>query len=344
MSPIRSWWRALLRVPLFAKIVVANAIIVAASAVAGAYMAQRASASLEEAGPLVLFAVVLAVLASVLLNGAIVWLALRPLAALEDTAARVAAGDLAVRAPVSPLADSGFERVVRTFNNILDSAESNRRRLREVAARSMHAAEEERLRISRDLHDGVAQALAAMRVRLRLARSASKPEDQDGALSALSVDLGEAIDELRRIALGLRPPALDLLGLGSAVESLARSVGETTRLDVDVHAAVAAGRRLTPDGELALYRILQEALTNVVRHAAATRVEVRLADEGGSLVLTVADDGHGFAARERMAGPGGLGLLGMQERAAYVGGSVEIVSEPGAGTRVRVVIPVPETS
>lgn len=334
---------ALLRVPLLVKILVANLVLVGAAVVAGVCLAQRARTD-GVFDPLVLLVGGAALVMTVVLNGVIVWLALRPLAALEDTAARVASGDAGARVPVSPLADRSFARVVQTFNGVLDAAESNRRRLREVAARSMNVAEEERIRIARELHDGVAQTLAAMRLRLRLARTARTPEDQDKALEALSADLADAIEELRGIALGLRPPALDLLGLKPAVESLVRSLAGAGQLETEVAADVEDGRRLAPEIELALYRILQEALSNVVRHADARRVAVQLRDRNGTVRLVVEDDGRGFVAEDRIAGPGGLGLLGMQERAAYVGGDVEIVSVPGVGTRVTAAIPRAEAT
>jgi len=331
-----------LRVPLFTKLVVVDSAVAVAAVLAGAWMARRTvGMSLDLfAEPGLALAAAIAAVATIAINAVIVRLALRPLRILERTADRVAGGDTAARAPVSAFADRDFARVVETFNNVLDAAESNRRRLREVAARSLHAAEEERKRIALELHDGIAQTLAAMRVRLRLrlAHAGSGSDVAVDEIVALSEDLGTAIEEVRRIALGLRPPALDVLGLGPAIESLARSVADSARLRVDVHADVNGGR-IGPEAQLAIYRILQEALANVVHHADARTVKVRLVSSNGHAELLVEDDGRGFTAAERLAGPGSLGLLGMQERAAYVGGRVEITSTPGAGTRVMAGIP-----
>lgn len=332
--------RAILRVPLFIKLVIAQTAVVIAVVVVGAWYVRGASGgTLDLMGdPRLAIMTLLAVLATIAVNAWIVRLALRPIRLLEETAGQVARGDLSARAPVSNVADRDFVRVIHTFNDVLEAGESNRKRLREVAARSAKATEEERLRISRELHDGVAQTLAAARVRLRLARAAKDPDLQARELDTLSADLGNAIEELRRIALGLRPPALDVLGLGAAVEGLVRSVAETGRLDADVRVDLD-DRRLGDEAELALYRILQEALSNVVRHAGARRVQVRLHRRNGGAELMVKDDGHGFSMVGSMAGSGGLGLLGMQERAAYVGGELAIRSEPGAGTCVTAEIP-----
>jgi two-component system sensor histidine kinase UhpB len=322
--------RRLARTPLSLKLIIANAVLVAIGVCAG-LAAGRLSAAGEFA------VVVLAIAATIAANALIVRAALRPLALLQDTAARVAAGDVDVRTPDSVVADRATAHLVDTFNAVLDSAEETRRRLREIARRAQHAAEEERKRIARELHDGIAQGLAALRLRLRLARSADNPELLDQRLAELSDTIGAMIEEVRGIALGLRPPVLDVLGIGPAVESLSRSV-EQADLVVDVRAHLAPGE-LRPEAELALYRILQEALANVVRHADAQHVRVRLGRTNGMVSLSVEDDGRGFAAGRRFGGTESLGLFGMQERAAYVGGTVDVESEPGSGTRVIVELP-----
>ena len=330
----------LLRVPLFIKLVVADVAMAVAAVLAGAWLARRtAGLTFDLLGePALAAAAAVVAVATIAVTGVIVKVALRPIRMLEQTAARVAAGDTSARAPASAVADRDLGRLIETFNNALETAATNRLRLREVAARSVHAAEEERKRIAQELHDGIAQTLAAIRVRMRLARNA-KPELQEAEMEAMRESLGTAIEELRAIALGLRPPALDVLGLGPAVEALARSVARDTRLRVDVKADFPE-RRLEPEAQLTVYRILQEALANVVRHAGADHVRVRLMAKNGNAELTVEDDGRGFVPSEQLGGPGNLGLLGMQERAAYVGGQVHISSRPGVGTRITAEIPI----
>ncbi|HEX5724991.1 MAG TPA: histidine kinase, partial [Longimicrobiaceae bacterium] len=306
--------RALLRVPLFWKILIANAVLVLLGAVLGGTLTASYGV------PVV---ALVGVAVTLLVNAAILRLALKPLELLERTAERVRSGDLDARAPHSPVADRDLEHLTRTFNGMLDAGAAARERLRELAARALTAAEEERKRIARELHDETAQRLAALLVRTRAARNAAAdPERLDALLDDLRRDLGEALEGVRRFARGLRPPALDELGLVPAIESHLRHVAETSGLEVTLDAAPVGGA-LSPEAELAVYRIVQEALANVVRHAGARRAAVRLAREAGHLVVSVEDDGKGFSPR---GGGGGLGLFGMSERAGYLGGRVEVRS------------------
>jgi two-component system sensor histidine kinase UhpB len=330
--------RALLRVPLFYKILIANAALV----LFGALLGSTLTASYVRASPrgsivdLASAFALAGVGATVLVNAVILRLALQPLELLERSAARVQAGDLDARAPLSPMADRELEQLTRTFNGSLDAASAYRERLREVAARALYAAEEERKRIARELHDETAQLLAALLIRIRIVRKASDPEALEVLLDDMRREIGAALEGVRRFARGLRPPALDELGLIPAIESHIRSVSEVAGFPVRLEAEPV---ELSPEAELAVYRIVQEALSNVVRHAGATRAVVRLRREPEQLVASVEDDGTGFdVARVRSAG--GLGLFGMSERAAYLGGRVEVKSAPGGGTRVRAEIPL----
>jgi two-component system sensor histidine kinase UhpB len=335
--------RALLRVPLFYKILIANAALVLigtvfGSAVTSAYVRRSPERSTVE---LVGVLAVIGIAVTLAVNALILWLALRPLDQLERTAARVQKGDLDCRVPASPVADRELERLTRTFNAMLDNLAAYRERLREVAARALGAAEEERKRIARELHDETAQMLAALLIRIRVVRGARDAAATDALLEDMRAEVGQALEGIRRFARGLRPPALDELGLVPAIESHVRYLAEIARLDITVDAD-ELGHGLPPEAELALYRIVQESLSNVVRHAGATRAAVRIAREPDRVVVTVDDDGRGFdpaevAARE----PGRLGLFGMSERAIYLGGRAEVTSTPGAGTRVRAEVPLP---
>lgn len=333
--------RRLLRFPLFQKILIANAALIVVAAVAASWLTARGGTAdgLLDAGALAAI-IVTAALLSAGVNAAILRLALRPLRELERTAARVRTGDLDVRAKVSPLADPEMERLIETFNAVLDSGMRYRRRLREVAARALEATEAERKRLARELHDGTAQTLAAIRVRLRLARACVDADLRATQLDQVGADVGEAIEEVRRMAKGLRPPSLDMLGLGAAIEAYARPFADAAGIELEYQSR-GIGSSLAPEVELALYRILQESLSNVVRHSGASRVKVSLRRAADAVILSVEDDGRGFQLEEVMhEDDRGLGLFGMQERAGYVGGRVGIQSEPGAGTRVTAIMPV----
>lgn len=335
--------RTVLRVPLFYKILIANAAIVLLGAVAGT-AATAEFGRLEPGQSPVALAVVLAVAGvslTVLVNAAILRVALSPLKLLEDTAAQVQKGDMAARAPFSRLADPELDRLTRTFNGMLDTQADYRQRLREMAARALEAEEEERKRIARELHDETAQSLAALLIRLRLARGVSDQEERDELLDDMRRDIGSTLEGVRRFARGLRPPALDELGLSAAVESHARGLRDSVGLAVTVSADTIEGQ-LSAQAELALYRIVQEALSNVVRHSGASEARVTLSHTGQSVIATISDQGSGFAPGAGYAGRGdsGLGIFGMKERAAYAGGEFALESTPGSGTTVQATIPV----
>ena len=279
------------------------------------------------------------VVVSLAVNAVILRLALTPLALLENAAARVQAGDLEARAPRSQLADRELDRLTQTFNGMLDSLQGFREQLRDTAARALSAAEEERKRIARELHDDTAQVLAALLLRVRLARDVDDPAAREAMLEGMRSELAVALEGVRRFARGLRPPALDELGLVPAIASHARGIEEASGLSITVDARYP-GSPLAPEGELALYRIIQEALANVIKHSGANRVEVRIAAQQGRVVAEVHDNGRGFPGDAEKQPSGHLGLFGMRERAAYLGGRVAIQSAPGAGTHVRVEIPI----
>lgn len=333
--------RALLRVPLFYKILIANASIVIAAVVAGTALtasfvrAAPGSSTLELMGLLIAIGVVI----TVLVNAIILRVALSPLMHLGETATRVQTGELDARAPYSPVSDRELTQLTWTFNGMLDSLAMYRRRLREIAARALKAEEAERKRIARELHDETAQTLAAILIQLRLARGAADSEARDAMLDGVKQELARALDGIRRFARGLRPPALDELGLVAAIDSHVRMLQEAVGLEIDFDADPIAGL-LPPEAELALYRIVQESLSNAIRHARATGATVTVRREPERITATITDNGCGFVVEQAMAGTNtGLGLFGMKERAGYIGGRLEIRSMPGEGTSVEIEIP-----
>jgi signal transduction histidine kinase len=195
------------------------------------------------------------------------------------------------------------------------------------------AQEEERSRISRDLHDQIGQALTA--ILLGLDRNLERVDLR--ALTELRELAAVTLADVRRIALDLRPSVLDELGLAAAVQRYARELHE--RYALDVHVLVTLPKRLSSQEETVLYRVAQEALTNVVRHAQAGEVSIVATARGGSVQLVVEDDGVGFDPAA-LAPAEQIGLLGMRERVELLGGSFRIESAPGAGCSVHARIPL----
>ncbi len=338
-----AWLRPLLAVPLYYKILIANALLVALSAGGGILLARDWLRG--EPGtwtwPVALAVAGVGVVVSVLVNGLILRLALQPLDELERAAARVQAGELGARAPMSPLSDRELEHLISTFNGMLEALSGYRQQLRRLAAQALGAEEEERKRIARELHDDTAQIMASLLIRLRVAQRATDPVQRDAVLEEVREGLAQALDGVRRYARGLRPPALDELGLVPAIEAYAREVTEASGLALEVREEPIDGL-LSPEAELALYRIVQEALTNACRHARARRVRVTVARADHRVVASVEDDGRGFNVEDALGAGHRLGLFGMRERASYVGGNVEVTSELGVGTRIMAAVPTRE--
>jgi signal transduction histidine kinase len=208
--------------------------------------------------------------------------------------------------------------------------------------RGIEASESERTRWARELHDETLQQLAGLRVLLAGARRNGEAERMRGAIDAALEQITTAIGDLRSLITELRPAALDELGAKPALEALVERVASQMdiAIDLDVDLAYDNGtdqERHAPEIESTIYRLVQEALTNVGKHARASRVEVRVSDRDGDVSVVVRDDGAGFDTAARSAG---FGLLGMRERLALIHGTLEIETTPGAGTEIRASIPV----
>lgn len=200
--------------------------------------------------------------------------------------------------------------------------------------------EADRRRTAHEMHDGVGQTLSMLVSGLRSAHQSMADADMARRYSELERLAQAALKDVKRLALGLRPSMLDDLGLAPALERLAADVGEHHPLQVTLDVAELENERLDEAVETAIFRIIQEALANVAAHAKARSVSVALQRKDGAVELRVDDDGCGFAWSGSGAGnPGHLGLIGMQERAALLGGHAAIESAPGRGTRIFASIP-----
>ncbi len=210
---------------------------------------------------------------------------------------------------------------------------------RQLTQKLVLAQEEERRRVAHELHDDVGQALTALRMNLQLFRHDLTDEAAKAKMDGI-VDFTQTIvEKVRRVSYGLHPPALDTLGLNLALTGLCEGFTEHTELPIIYTGQEVPG--LSETAQISLYRIVQESLTNAARHAHATEVTVELSDRGTEVILEINDNGQGFDLAQIMAQVGrtGLGLLGIRERAEILGGRVEIQSEPGQGTHIRVIVP-----
>jgi PAS domain S-box-containing protein len=218
--------------------------------------------------------------------------------------------------------------------------------LQRLVSQQDRVQEEERKRIARELHDELQQRLAAVLINLSAARTQLR-RDPAGAVRALdaAVELaGTVIQSTRRIVKNLRPQMLDELGLVPALEALCDQFGAATGIACTVHADALAGERASAQPALAtcLYRVAQESLNNVAKHARASAVQVRLAADAQGLRLSVSDDGQGLAEGATLRKPESFGLLGMHERLRMLGGSLALHGAPGRGTTVEARVPLGE--
>jgi len=234
------------------------------------------------------------------------------------------------------LADT--QSLLQAFAASAATAVATARRVEESRLReAIHAAEKERQRWARELHDDTLQGLGGLRMLLVAAARSDNPERLFGAVRDTLTRIDEEIDGLRGLIRELRPAALDELGLAAAIEGLASRAAE--RGPIDVSADVRLHRtRHSPELETAIYRIVQEALTNAIRHAAATRATITVEESAHAIHVHVADDGHGFDPSA--PGDGGFGLTGMRERVSLLRGELEI-SSSAVGTTIAAAIPAP---
>lgn len=210
--------------------------------------------------------------------------------------------------------------------------------LRAWAISLMEAREKERLHIARGMHDELGQLLTALKIELSSLAAVVTEPLQVQRIASMKALIDNTIVAVRRISDDLRPLMLDDLGLNAAVESLGRTAAERMGIEVTVRHD-EEDPPVHPDAATALYRLVQEALTNVARHANATDVSIDLRVQGPEVVLTVEDNGIGLP-RDALRREGSWGLRGMRERAALYGGSLQLENAPGSGARLQVRLPL----
>jgi two-component system sensor histidine kinase UhpB len=253
--------------------------------------------------------------------------ALRPLVAVTSTMRRIDPLQPGQRVPVTGVPD--VAELARAFNEMLERLEAERRA---SGQRALSAQEEERRRVARELHDEVGQIFTAMMLQIE-SLDARIPAALRPELDELRETARAGATDVRGIAARLRPQLLDDLGLQSALNALVTAFAEQTELEVERQVAAV---ELEPAHELVVYRVAQEALTNVARHAAATCVAVSLRERDGAVELEVSDDGRGL--REGDADSSN-GILGMRERAMLIGATLTLTAARPHGTTVRLRVP-----
>jgi signal transduction histidine kinase len=292
-----------------------------------------------ELGPLVMVPILFIALVGL-------WFGVRqivqPLQSLEQKATELAWGDYdAITTPVG-----GIDEIRRLQTELIHMAQkvkTSQQNLRGYLGAVTAGQEEERRRLARDLHDDTIQSLIALNQQVQLAQLSLDDHPAAEQLATMQQMTAQIIADLRRLTRALRPIYLEDLGLVTALDMLARDTGEALDIPVQFRAE-GAERRLSPQVELVFYRIVQEALSNVTRHAQAKRAAVQIEFDESTVTLTISDNGRGFEVPEspaEMAPSGHFGLLGIQERAESIGARFVIDSAPEAGTRLTIRLPVP---
>lgn len=304
-------------VPLVYRVASLNAVLLIATVVVTLLVLAPHKLSSFAADEAIVLAASLALVA--LLNLLVVSRVVRPIEQLTELARRVDLMRPGVRMPdAAPVSEAG--ELAMTFNEMLARLEAERR---DATGRVLAGQEAERLRISQELHDQIGQELTA--VLLGLARvQATVPEPMREQVAEVQESIRASLEDVRRIALELRPEALDELGLPSALAVLSERFAQRAGLVVDQRVGDDLPE-LDPDTELVVYRVAQEALTNVARHSGAEHATLTLARHGGALAVEVADEGRGLPIDCHA----GSGMRGMQERVALVGGQLDIGPGPG---------------
>ena len=277
-----------------------------------------------------LVGIVAGLIALLLINMVLLARTLRPLQVLRKTMEEVDLLSPGRRVEVAH-AGADVKALAQAFNEMLDRLEAERL---ESGRMALSIQESERRRVARELHDEIGQTLTAMLLQIE-GLSQDVPEHARQELDELRETARTGAEDVRRIAQRLRPEALEELGLQAALMALATNLAQQSGIDIDRH--IDRRLPLNADDELVIYRVAQEALTNVVRHSGARTASLSLRADTEHVTLCVADDGAGIAPDQLESS---FGIRGMRERALLVGASLSIDSTPGHGTTVRLVVPV----
>src|SRR5579885_2447966 len=332
--------KAFLGLPVFYKVLFANSLIIFVGATGGTWLATHLNNSpVATPASLVTF-ITIGWLVSVALNFVVLQIAFRPLTELQKVMTRVQSGEHSLRARLTG-ADPQADQMAQAFNMMLEAID-DATRLR--ASQIINAQEQERKRIARELHDETSQVLTSLLISLAvLEESLTTPEARERIADTRRL-AHQTLRAIRSLSIDLRPSALDDLGLLPALRWYVKEYQKKCSIEVEFH-ATGLKERLPAEMETALYRIVQECLTNTARHSNARKVDITLIGTNDAVQATISDDGEGFDYEALLKNPGqerGLGLAGMQERALLLDGTLSIHTAPGQGTTVEVSIPLPD--
>jgi len=268
----------------------------------------------------------------------------RPLVELVALTKKVGQGDLDARARVW-WGNDELARLAVAFNDMVANLQKASDARSELLKKLIQAQEEERRRIARELHDQTSQALTSLALGLRTLASCRDLEEVEARVKELRPLVARTLEEIHDLSLALRPSVLDDMGLEAALRRIAADCAAKCHLEVDFQTVGMKAVRLPAEVETTIYRVVQEALTNIVKHARATEVSIILERSGSHLTVIVEDNGIGFDLEAVWSQPlteKGLGLQGMQERVNLIGGQLTIETAPGRGTTLYVHIELGE--
>jgi signal transduction histidine kinase len=326
----------LLRVPLGVKLAGANLIVVLVT-----WIAVYATHVVAANDWRLLGVVTLALAVGLVVNLSLVSVALKPIRDLEETAKRVWSGDLATRVPSSHVADADLAQVGGTVNYLLGALERDRARVRVLAKEVVRTGDRERSRVGRELHDSIAQSLAAVRYQLVAIEQESNDPDLVAKLREVRGSAGEVLEQIRLLSHAVHPHILDDLGLVAALRHLVRTTSGSAPVTFSVaDGGEAALATIPSDVATTLYRVAQEATANALRHSSPTAVRINIGVANNAVVLQVEDNGNGFDPIAVEQSGSAMGLFTMRERIALLGGMFDIQSKPTKGTVVRARIPL----
>jgi two-component system, NarL family, sensor histidine kinase UhpB len=331
--------KTLLGIPIFYKVLIANSLIIFVGATGGTWLATHLNASPYATPMSLIIFITIGWLVSVALNFVVLQIAFRPLTELGKVMKRVRAGERSLRAPLTGV-DSQADQLAEAFNMVLEALDEASR-LR--ASQIIQAQEQERQRIARELHDETSQVLTSLLISLTLLEKSVETREARERIADTRALAHSTLRAIRNLSIDLRPSALDDLGLLPALRWYVKEYQKKCSIDVEFH-ATGFKERLPAEMETALYRIVQECLTNTAKHAKANRVTITLKEEIDRVYARITDDGDGFDYHALLVTPGqerGLGLAGMNERAVLLDGTLNIHSTPGQGTVIEVTIPLP---